>query len=96
MIVDDADEWFKWGWNGETGQATVWSVGGDADGLPVHREALKAAWGRPNDGARGDVIGIAFIEAGRVVTRAFYDGDVPQAVIEWFTSHFPTFAINCA
>lgn len=89
---------FKWGWNAETGEATVWRVAGGPDGPPFHPEHLTEAWGRPSSSSAGDLLGIATRaddpEGGDVTITGYYGGSVPDSVVHWFTAAFPDDAVH--
>jgi hypothetical protein len=92
--------WFKWGWNVETGETVVWSVSGAGDGLPTHAGYLGGVWGREPNLAAGDLLGDAFrpisdpkegeeTASEEIFVHAYYDKDVPAAVVGWFRHEFP-------
>ena len=93
----------KWGWNGETGEVVIWTVRGAGDGRPTHDEHLEQMWGRPPSPEDGDVMGLArwvVLEGAdhvdELVVEAYYDSDVPAAVIEDMTANFPGLTISTA
>ncbi len=97
-----SDQHFKWGWNGETGEATVWRVD-SIHGLPVHDTYLREAWGRPPSSEVGDCLGIAEATKANltaegdgadpvVYIRSFYGKHVPESVLEWFRAALPDHA----
>ena len=91
-----AEQRFKWGWNTTNG-ATVWEVGGPVDGLPAHNEALLSAWGRlPDVGVGGDVLGFAEWTAPELWIHAYFEADVPAAVVEHFRTLLPAAEIVLA
>jgi hypothetical protein len=91
-------EHFKWGWNAETGEATVWRVVGGPDGPPFHREHLTEAWGRPPSSAASDLVGIATRAddpvGADVTITPYYGKPVPVSVVSWFTAAFPSSAVH--
>jgi hypothetical protein len=91
-------EHFKWGWNAQTGEPTIWRVAGGPDGPPFHPEHLTEAWGRPPSTAAGDVIGIATRatdpEDSDVTITPYYGKPVPVSVVQWFTAAFPSNAVR--
>jgi hypothetical protein len=92
--IDDAGSGrWKWGWNRQTGEATIWEVGGPGDGFPSHDTYLTAAWGRRPHMAGGDVVGVAESDPPTLVIHAYYGADVPDALIAAFRSLAPTAAI---
>jgi len=80
---------FKWGWNSETEEATIWEVAGPGDGLPTHNQQLEGAWGRPPSHSAGDKLGRAFLEPPRLSIQAYYGDLVPDVVTSWFREHYP-------
>jgi len=93
-LEDTEVERFKWGWNATDGES-VWRVSGPGDGLPVHSEQLRVAWGREPSSTAGDVFGDTEYVPARasepavVVIHAYYGGRVPDAVVDWFREAFP-------
>ena len=100
--MNEADDWapelvyhsgrgrWKWGWNRQTGETTVWEVGGPGDGFPSHDAYLTAAWGRRPHITSGDVLGFAQSDPPTLVIRAYYGADVPDAVVAAFRALAPT------
>jgi hypothetical protein len=99
--IDDGGasvEHFKWGWNAETGEATVWRVTGGPDGPPIHEAHLTEAWGRPPSWSAGDLLGVATgaddPESGDLTITCYYGGRVPDSVVHWFSTAFPSSAVR--
>ena len=68
----------------------VQAVGGPVDGLPAHNEVLLAAWGRmPDVGSGGDVFGFAEWLPSELWIHAYFEADVPVAVVEHFRGLLP-------
>jgi hypothetical protein len=91
-------EEFKWGWNAETGEATVWNVGRGGDGRPFHDDYLRDVWGRTPSRGDGDILGLALVpdtyEADgdgslRVFVWCYYKDGTPDVVLAWFRAEFP-------
>ena len=101
---DDANGWttvhFKWGWNAQTGEASVWRLAGGPDGLPIHEWHLTEAWGRPPSFTAGDLLGIALERSaavsggGDVTITPYYGKPVPDSVVDWFKAEFPSHAVQ--
>lgn len=88
-------EHFKWGWNAETGEATVWRVGGGPDGPPFHDQHLTEAWGRPPSWSAGDLLGIAVETNGIGFSiTPYYGKHVPESVASWFEATFPADTVH--
>lgn len=100
--MNEADDWapelvyhsgrgrWKWGWNRQTGEATIWEVAGPGDGFPSHDTYLRAAWGRRPQITNGDVVGFAQADPPTLLIHAYYGADVPDAVVDRFRSLAPT------
>jgi hypothetical protein len=93
----------KWGWNVETGEAVVWTVAGGADGRPGHSEYLEERWGRPPSVEDGDVLGVAYLvvlegtdRLNKIAVEAFYDCEVPAAVVAALSAAYPGVTITVA
>ena len=92
---------FKWGWNAQTGEATVWQVGRHGDSRPFHRDFLREAWGREPTTAGGDRLGSALVPDATgddpakppILIRTYYSKEAPEPVLHWFRGHFPDRAI---
>ena len=92
---------FKWGWNAENGEATVWRVDGGADGSPLHEWYLTDVWGRGPSVSAGDIVGIAAAtntnhacEDHSVTISAFYGSVVPASVVDWFRVEYPGHSVE--
>ena len=79
----------KWGWNAETGAATVWEVAGPGDGFPSHQSYLTAAWGRAPRVAGGDILGFAEWRPPTLAIYAYAGAELPDAVEAHFRAAFP-------
>ena len=81
---------YKWGLNGDTGQLTIWEVGGPGDGFPSHDTYLATAWGRrPHHDSR-DVLGYATVRGeGDVLLVAYQSAELPPELIRWAEATFP-------
>lgn len=86
---DPTDEYFKWGWNRETGKATVWTVAGGLDGPPFHDDEFERVFGRAPRPADGDVLGNASRLGASLLIYSYYDDQIPPEVIGWFRSAYP-------
>lgn len=87
--VSDDSTRFKWGWNGETGEVTVWEVAGPGDGFPSHHAYLSTAWGRaPRVGGGADVVGFAEWQPPTLAIHA-HGATLPEAVEAHFRTAFP-------
>jgi hypothetical protein len=91
----------KWGWNAETGVATVWEVTGGPDGLPTHNHHLAEAWGRTPSSRIGDHVGIALAtdssdapENRDVYVTPYYRKTVPEGIVRWFHNNFPNHTLH--
>ena len=84
---------WKWGWNRQTGEATIWEVAGPGDGFPSHESYLTAAWGRRPRMTDGDLVGFAERDSQTLVIHVYYGAEVPDAVVAAFRSVAPTVAI---
>lgn len=89
-------EWFKWGWNGEKCEATVWRVVGGVDGFPRHDGRFAEVWGREPNLDCGDRLGVASAPTEAhpeqplpVRVQAYYAMGVPEDVLVWFRNEFP-------
>jgi hypothetical protein len=78
----------KWGFNGETGEVTVWEVAGPGDGFPSHRAYLTTAWGRAPQGTQGDVVGFAEWRPPTLAIHV-YRAELPAAVEAHFRTVYP-------
>jgi len=99
---DDFDR-IKWGWNGETGEAVVWTVTGVGDGRPGHTEHLEERWGRPPSVEDGDVLGVAYFvvlegtdRLNEIAVEAYYASEVPAAVVAALSAAYPGVTITVA
>ena len=98
--MDSSDEWapdfapdpettqLKWGFNGATGEVTVWEVAGPGDGFPSHNAYLTTAWGRGPRTDKGDIVGFAEWRPPTLVIGT-YRAKLPDAVEAHFRSAFP-------
>ena len=98
-MTDDGRDWqptlerpagthFKWGFDAETEQFTIWEVSVVGDGLPTHQVALQAAWGRPPQPGR-DCLGSALVGDDTVTLVAYYDAELPSEAETWARERFP-------
>ena len=85
---------FKWGLDGETGEFTVWEVGGPGDGLPTHVTYLETAWGRPPQYDGRDVLGYLLADEQGVLLVAYQEAEVPVEAVRWAEARFPGHALR--
>lgn len=79
---------FKWGFNGETGEFTIWEVGGPGDGFPSHVDYLEEAWGRqPRPDV--DTMGHVDIKDDAIELQASSGSGLPRELVAWATANFP-------
>ena len=88
---------FKWGLNGETGELTIWQVGGPGDGHPDHAGVLSEAWGRDDLYQPGDLLGTTYVDQNAVKILAHHCtelSDLPEPLLAWARESFPDHEIK--
>ena len=85
---------FKWGLNGETGELTIWQVGGPGDGHPDHLGVLSEAWGRDDLYQPGDLLGTTYIDQNSIKIFAYRStltelSELPEPLLAWARETFP-------
>lgn len=89
LTASGAGARWKWGYNGETDETTIWEVSGPGDGFPSHGAYLEAAWGRPARVAKGDALGVAESTSGSLHVHAYYGARVPESIVAGFRNLVP-------
>ena len=84
-----AGDWFKWGLDRETGEFTVWEVGGPGDGLPTHSVYLESAWERSLGYDGRDVLGYVLVDDDGVLVVVYQESEVPVEAVRWAETRFP-------
>ena len=74
-------DWFKWGLDRETGEFTVWEVGGPGDGLPTHNAYLESAWERSLGYDGRDVLGYVLVDDDGVLVVVYQESEVPAEAV---------------
>jgi len=81
---------FKWGRNGETGEFTIWEVGGPGDGFPGHHDVLSPLWNRDELHRPGDLLGVVLIDDTTVKAIVFRSGnEAPAELLGWCREEYP-------
>jgi hypothetical protein len=85
---------FKWGLNGDTGELTIWQVGGPGDGHPDHRSVLSEVWGRDDLYQPGDLLGTSHVDQDAVKIFAYRSSltelrELPEPLLAWARETFP-------
>jgi hypothetical protein len=88
VVEISAGSHFKWGFDGQTGQFTIWEVSLVGDGLPTHDTYLNAAWGRSPQPPH-DRLGTAAVEEDVVNFVVYYNARLPRKAETWARQHFP-------
>jgi hypothetical protein len=84
-----AGDQYKWGLDGDTGELTVWEVGGPGDGFPSHDTYLATAWGRRPRYDGRDQLGYAIVRDADVLLVAYQEAELPPKLTHWAEAAFP-------